>query len=132
MESEAHGGGATRAADEDAGAMGFAAGTARDDHGMPGGAGGRSGPGDPAGPGDAISPGVLVALATWLIPRPQRCRRVRWRSCCHSADPGGTPRSRAWWRRCTWSRSSEYPSPPVVSYSRSPSGPGGHGGWGVG
>ncbi|KAB0345927.1 hypothetical protein FD755_024417 [Muntiacus reevesi] len=58
MEPEAHGGGATRAADEDAGAMASAAGTAHGGQGMPGGAGGCNGPGDLAGAGDTISPGV--------------------------------------------------------------------------
>ncbi|XP_043750976.1 collagen alpha-1(III) chain-like [Cervus elaphus] len=53
MESEAQDGGDMRAADEDAGAEAFAAGTARGSQGVPGGASGRDGPRNPAGPGDA-------------------------------------------------------------------------------
>ncbi|XP_043314732.1 EKC/KEOPS complex subunit LAGE3-like isoform X1 [Cervus canadensis] len=49
MESEAHGGGAMRAADEDAGAVASAAGTAHGPQGVPGGAGGHDGSGHPAG-----------------------------------------------------------------------------------
>ncbi|XP_055420462.1 EKC/KEOPS complex subunit LAGE3-like isoform X7 [Bubalus kerabau] len=58
MESDAHGGGASRAADEDPGAAEFAVGTARGSCSEPGGAGGQDDPGDPAGPGDAVSRGV--------------------------------------------------------------------------
>ena len=58
MESEAHGEGVTRAANENAGAVAFAAGIARGAQGVLGSAGGCDGPGNPAGPGDAISPGV--------------------------------------------------------------------------
>ena len=55
MEPEAHGGGAMRAADEDACAMASAAGTAQGSQGVPGGAGGRNGPGNRDGPSDMIS-----------------------------------------------------------------------------
>ncbi|XP_045020378.1 cancer/testis antigen 2 isoform X6 [Bubalus bubalis] len=58
MESDAHGGGASRAADEDPGAAEFAVGTARGSCSEPGGAGGQDDPGNPAGPGDAVSRGV--------------------------------------------------------------------------
>ena len=58
MEFEAHGGGAMRAADEDAGAMGFVAGMAHVSQGVPSGDGGGDGPGNPAGPGDTVSPTV--------------------------------------------------------------------------
>ncbi|CAI9151047.1 unnamed protein product [Rangifer tarandus platyrhynchus] len=69
MESEAHGGGAMRAADEDAGAEASAAGTARGSQGVPGGAAGRHGPGDPAGPGDAVSRGVPAGSGDMADPR---------------------------------------------------------------
>ena len=69
MESEALGGGAMRAADEDEGAEASAAGTARGSQGVPGGAGGRDGPGDPAGPGDAVSRGVPAGSSDMADPR---------------------------------------------------------------
>ncbi|XP_055419805.1 EKC/KEOPS complex subunit LAGE3-like [Bubalus kerabau] len=58
MESEAHGEGAMRVANEDAGAVASAAGTACGGQGVLGGAAGRDGPGDPAGPGDTVSRGI--------------------------------------------------------------------------
>ena len=58
MESKAHGGGAMRAADEDAGAMGFVAGMAHVSQGVPSGDGGGDGPGNPTGTGDTVSPTV--------------------------------------------------------------------------
>ncbi|KAB0339430.1 hypothetical protein FD754_023910 [Muntiacus muntjak] len=69
MEPEAHGGGAVRAADEDAGAVASAAGTAHGAQGVPGGAGGRDGPGDPAGPGDSVSRGVPAGSGDMADPR---------------------------------------------------------------
>ena len=69
MESEAHGGGAMRAADEDACAMASAAGTAQGSQGVPGGAGGRDGPGDPAGPGNAFNRGVPAGSGELADPR---------------------------------------------------------------
>ncbi|XP_043315872.1 cancer/testis antigen 1-like isoform X2 [Cervus canadensis] len=69
MESKAHGGGAMRAADEDAGAVASATGTAHGGQGVPGGAGGRHGPGDPAGPGDAVSRGVPAGSGDMADPR---------------------------------------------------------------
>ncbi|XP_043752420.1 EKC/KEOPS complex subunit LAGE3-like [Cervus elaphus] len=69
MESKAHGGGAMRAANEDAGAVASAAGTAHGGQGVPGGAGGRHGPGDPAGPGDAVSRGVPAGPGDMADPR---------------------------------------------------------------
>ncbi|KAF4008113.1 hypothetical protein G4228_019733 [Cervus hanglu yarkandensis] len=72
MESEAHGGGATRAADEDPGAVAFATGTARDSHSMPGGAGGQDDPGDPACPADAVSHGVHGGAGDLANPRGPR------------------------------------------------------------
>nr|XP_020767593.1 EKC/KEOPS complex subunit LAGE3-like [Odocoileus virginianus texanus] len=69
MESEAHGGGATRAADEDPGALAFAAGTARGSHSVPGGAGGQDDPGDPARPADAVSHGVHGGAGDLANPR---------------------------------------------------------------
>ena len=58
MESEAHGEGAMRVANEDAGAVASAAGTACGGQGVPGGAAGRDGPGDLAGLGDTVSRGI--------------------------------------------------------------------------
>ena len=58
MESEAHGWGATRATDEDADAVAFAASTASGGQDVLHGAGGHNGPGDPARSGDAVSPAV--------------------------------------------------------------------------
>ena len=69
IESEAHSGGVTRAADEDAGAVAFAVGTEHGGHRVPGGAGGRDGRHDPAGPGDAISPGVPGGPSDLADPR---------------------------------------------------------------
>ena len=86
MESEAQGEGATRAANENAGAVAFAAGTARGAQGVLGSAGGCDGPGNPAGP---VMPSVLESLAapaTWLTPGPQHCSRVTWLSPCHSVN----------------------------------------------
>ncbi|KAB0342767.1 hypothetical protein FD754_019693 [Muntiacus muntjak] len=72
MESEAHGGGATRAADEDPGAVAFATGTARGSHSVPGGAGGQDDPGDPACPADAVSHGVHGGAGDLANPRGPR------------------------------------------------------------
>ena len=58
MESEAHGEGAMRVANEDAGAVVSAMGTPRGGQGVPGGAAGHDGPGDSAGPGDTVSRGI--------------------------------------------------------------------------
>ncbi|XP_044792851.2 cancer/testis antigen 1 [Bubalus bubalis] len=69
MESEAHGGGAMRAADEDAGAVASAAGTAHGGQGVPGGAAGPNGPGMPAGPGDAVSREVPAGSGDMADPR---------------------------------------------------------------
>ncbi|KAB0353592.1 hypothetical protein FD755_023710 [Muntiacus reevesi] len=69
MESEAHGGGAMRAADEDAGAVASAMGTAHGAQSVPDGAGGRDGPGDPAGPGDTVSRGVPASSSDMADPR---------------------------------------------------------------
>ena len=69
MESEAHGGGAMRAADEDTGAVASAAGTARDRQGVPGGAGGCDGPGYPDGPGNALNRGVPAGSGDLADPR---------------------------------------------------------------
>nr|XP_020767594.1 cancer/testis antigen 1-like isoform X1 [Odocoileus virginianus texanus] len=69
MEPEAHCGGNMRAANEDAGAVGFAADTARGSHSVPGGAGGQDDPGDPARPGDAIIHGVPGGVSDLNNPR---------------------------------------------------------------
>ncbi|XP_055293664.1 EKC/KEOPS complex subunit LAGE3-like [Moschus berezovskii] len=69
MESEAHGGGATRPTDEDAGAVASPEGTASGGQGVPGGAGGPNGSGDPAGPGDAISQEVTGGSSNLADPR---------------------------------------------------------------
>ncbi|XP_043314729.1 cancer/testis antigen 1-like [Cervus elaphus] len=69
MEPEAHGGGNMRAANEDAGAVAFAADTARGSHSVPGGAGGQDDPGDPAGPGDAIIHEIPGGVADLNNPR---------------------------------------------------------------
>nr|XP_014333497.1 PREDICTED: cancer/testis antigen 2-like [Bos mutus] len=69
MESDAHGGGASRAADEDPGAAEFAVGTARGTCSKLGGAGGQDDPGDPAGPGDAVSRGVHGGAGDLAGPR---------------------------------------------------------------
>ena len=58
MQSEAHGEGAMRVANEDAGAVASASGTACGGQGVPGGAAGRDGPGNRAGPGDTVSRGI--------------------------------------------------------------------------
>ncbi|XDB66634.1 hypothetical protein ABFV05_020250 [Capra hircus] len=69
MESEAHGGGATRAADEDAGAVAFVGSRAHGSQGVPGGAAGHDGPGVPAGPGDAVSQEVPAGSGDMADPR---------------------------------------------------------------
>ena len=76
MESDAHGGGATRAAKEEAkeakedpGALEFAAGTAHGSHRVPGGAGGQEDPGDAACPGDVVSHGVHGGAGDLAGPR---------------------------------------------------------------
>ncbi|XP_061266743.1 EKC/KEOPS complex subunit LAGE3-like isoform X1 [Bos javanicus] len=69
MESDAHGGGASRAADEHPGAVEFAVGTARGSCSQPGGAGGQDDPDDPAGPGDAVSRGVHGGAGDLAGPR---------------------------------------------------------------
>lgn len=69
MEPEAHCGGNMRAANEDAGAVAFAADTARGSHSVPGGAGGQDDPGDPARPGDAIIHGVPGGVGDLNNPR---------------------------------------------------------------
>ncbi|KAB0345556.1 hypothetical protein FD755_023190 [Muntiacus reevesi] len=69
MEPEAHGGGNMRAANEDAGAVAFAADTARGSHSVPGGAGDQDDPGDPAGPGDAVIHGVPGGVGDLNNPR---------------------------------------------------------------
>ncbi|XDA90553.1 hypothetical protein R6Z07F_020152 [Ovis aries] len=73
MESDAHGGGATRAAKEEAkedpGAMEFAAGTAHGSHRVPGGAGGQDNPGDAACPGDVVGHGVHGGAGDLAGPR---------------------------------------------------------------
>ncbi|XP_055293666.1 EKC/KEOPS complex subunit LAGE3-like [Moschus berezovskii] len=69
MESEAHSGADTRAANEEAGDVALAAGTVRGSHSMPGGVGGHAGPGVLPGPGDAISHGVPAGPADLADPR---------------------------------------------------------------
>ena len=69
MESDAHGGGASRAADEHPGAVEFAVGTARGSCSQPGGAAGQDDPDDPAGPGDAVSRGVHGGAGVLAGPR---------------------------------------------------------------
>ena len=69
MESDAHGGGASRAADEHPGAVEFAVGTARGSCSQPGGAAGQDDPDDPAGPGDAVSRGVHGGAGDLAGPR---------------------------------------------------------------
>ncbi|XP_055293665.1 EKC/KEOPS complex subunit LAGE3-like [Moschus berezovskii] len=69
MESEAHSGAATRAANEEAGDVALAAGTVRGSHSMPGGVGGHAGPAIPPGPGDAVSRGVPAGPADLANPR---------------------------------------------------------------
>lgn len=69
MEPEAHGGGTTRAADEDEGAVASAAGTAQGGQGVPGGAGGCDGPGEPAVPGDTVSQEVPAGSSDMADPR---------------------------------------------------------------
>ncbi|XDA90556.1 hypothetical protein R6Z07F_020155 [Ovis aries] len=69
MESDAHGGGATRATNEDPGAIEFAVGTARGSHSEPSGAGGQDNSRDLACPGDAISRGVHGGAGDLAGPR---------------------------------------------------------------
>ncbi|XP_043753703.1 EKC/KEOPS complex subunit LAGE3-like isoform X1 [Cervus elaphus] len=69
MESEAHGGEAMRAADEDAGAVASATSTAHGGQGGLCGAGGRDGRGDPAGPGNALNRGVPACSGELADPR---------------------------------------------------------------
>ena len=69
MESDAHGGGATRATNEDPGAIEFAVGTALGSHSEPSGAGGQDNSRDLACPGDAISRGVHGGAGDLAGPR---------------------------------------------------------------
>ncbi|XP_055420801.1 EKC/KEOPS complex subunit LAGE3-like [Bubalus kerabau] len=69
MESDTHGGGASRPADEDPGAVGFATGTAQGSRSEPGGAGGQDDPRDPACPGYTVSRGVHGGAAVLAGPR---------------------------------------------------------------
>ncbi|KAJ1057876.1 PREDICTED: EKC/KEOPS complex subunit LAGE3-like [Capra hircus] len=87
MESDAHGGGATRAAKEEAkeakkdpGAVEFAAGTAHGSHRVPGGAGGQDDPGDAACPGDVVGRRVHGGAGDLAGPRGPSA----------AGDPGGT------------------------------------------
>ncbi|KAM7225433.1 hypothetical protein CapIbe_023410 [Capra ibex] len=84
MESDAHGGGATRAAKEEAkedpGAVEFAAGTAHGSHRVPGGAGGQDNHGDTACPGDVVGRGVHGGAGDLAGPRGPSA----------AGEPGGT------------------------------------------
>ena len=123
MESEAHSGGVTRAANEEAGAVAFAVGTAYGGHGDLGGAGGRDGPRDLAGPGDAVSPGVPRDPGDLDDPRgPSTVGESGGTTSAipqipgapQAPGPGGDTAPRAGVLSNL--------SPPVASYSRSPSG----------
>ncbi|XP_070640753.1 EKC/KEOPS complex subunit LAGE3-like [Bos indicus] len=69
MESDTHGGGASRAANEDPGAVEFATGTAQGSRSEPGGAGVQDDPRDPACPGYAVSRGVHGGAGVLAGPR---------------------------------------------------------------